>query len=69
MGMVKKWLWPVWSPDSKTDCIPKRNRWNKLFFLYAGTNSGQINVNYFGVGMVKNIHGLLVCEIPKSVVS
>ena len=35
-----KMLWSVWSQDSKIDCISKMNRWNELFFLHAGANSG-----------------------------
>ena len=28
----QKWVWPVWSWDSKFYCISKMNRWNKLIF-------------------------------------
>ena len=28
----QKWVWPVWWPDSKIDCIWRMNRWNKLIF-------------------------------------
>ena len=27
---VQKWVWPVWSHDSKIDCISRMSRWNKL---------------------------------------
>ena len=30
-GHDQKWIWSVWSWDSKIDCISKTNRWNKLF--------------------------------------
>ena len=32
VGMVKKWVWPVWSQESKIDCISKMNRLNELIF-------------------------------------
>ena len=28
----RKWLWPLWSKDTKIGCISKRNQWNKLVF-------------------------------------
>ena len=28
----QKWVWPVWSWDSKSDCISRMNRWNKPIF-------------------------------------
>ena len=28
----QKWVWPVWSQESKIDCILKMSRWNKLIF-------------------------------------
>ena len=31
-GHGQKWVWPVWSWDSKIDCISKLNRWNNLIF-------------------------------------
>ena len=30
-GMAK-WVWPVWSRDSKIGCISRMNRWNELIF-------------------------------------
>ena len=40
----QKWVWPVWSQDSKIDCISRINRWNELIFLHAGENSGELKV-------------------------
>ena len=31
-GHGQKWVWPVWSWDSKFDCISKLNQWNNLIF-------------------------------------
>ena len=28
----QKWVWPVWSWDSKIDCISRMNKWNELIF-------------------------------------
>ena len=32
VGYGPKWVWSVWSHDSKIDCISKMSRWNKLIF-------------------------------------
>ena len=34
------WVWPVWSWDSKIECIPKMNRWNKLIFCMLAQIQG-----------------------------
>ena len=47
-GHGQKWMWLVWSWDSKIDFISKMKRWNKLFFfffLHAVTNSGKLKVD------------------------
>ena len=31
-GNGKKWVWSVWSLNSKIDCISRMNRWNELIF-------------------------------------
>ena len=31
----QKWVWPVWSVDSKIDCISQMNSCNKLIFSYC----------------------------------
>ena len=31
-GHAQKWVWPVWSWDSKIDFISKLNKWNNLIF-------------------------------------
>ena len=28
----QKWVWPDLSQGSKTDCVLKKSRWNKLIF-------------------------------------
>ena len=30
VGVVKKWVWSLWSQDTKIGCISRRNQWNKL---------------------------------------
>ena len=30
MGHGQKWVWPIWSLDSKIDCISRKSWWNKL---------------------------------------
>ena len=41
----QKWVWPVWSWDTKIDCISRMKRWNRLIFLHAGTNPGNLRVD------------------------
>ena len=31
-GHGQKWLWPLWSSDSKVSCISGMKRWNRLVF-------------------------------------
>ena len=31
-GHGQKWVWPVWSGDSKTDCTSRMNGWNEVIF-------------------------------------
>ena len=69
-GHSRGWMWPVWSQDSKIDCISRMNRWNKLIFCMLV----QIKENYklfndFWVGLVKSGSDHLVHETPKSAVS
>ena len=47
------------------------NRWNKLTFLHAATNSRKLKLDSmaFWVGVVKNDHDLSVHETLKSAVS
>ena len=49
-GHGKKWVWSVWSHNSKIDCISKMNKFSKA----------KIWFNYCWVGMVKNSHNLIV---------
>ena len=50
VGHGQKYVWPVWSWDSKIECISKMNRWNKS--LHAGTKSQNLTVDsmIFGCG-------------------
>ena len=32
VGMVKKWVWPLCSQDSKIGCISRRSEWNEFIF-------------------------------------
>ena len=67
----QKWVWPVCWQDSKIGYISKMNRWNKLTFLHAATNSRKLKLDSmaFWVGVVKNDHDLSVHETLKSAVS
>ena len=40
----QKWVWPLWSQNSKFDSISRRSRWNVLIFLHADTYSGNLRV-------------------------
>ena len=42
-GMVKIWVWPIWSLDSKIECL-KNEQMELTDFLYAGTNSHNLKV-------------------------
>ena len=49
------WTWPrkgvaSLSWNSKIDCISKLNRWNKLIFFHAVTNSGKLKVDSIILG-------------------
>ena len=33
VGICQKWVWTIWSWNSKIDCISKVNRWNKVIFF------------------------------------
>ena len=48
-------MWPVWSLDSKIDCISRMNRWNNWYFAcwYRFTKTKSWSKNFW-VGMVKN---------------
>ena len=48
----QKWMWPVCSQDYNIGSISKMNRWNKLIFLQAGTNSGKLKVDSIILGWV-----------------
>ena len=69
----QKWVWLVWSRDSKTDYISEMNRWNmmklmKLIFAWwYKSRKTKSWFNDFWVDMVKN--SLLVHETQKSAVS
>ena len=49
-GYAQKWVWLLRSHDSKIGSISRINRWNKLIFLDADTNSGKIEVTSITVG-------------------
>ena len=71
-GHDEKWVWLVWSQDSKIDFIlTARNRWNKLDFLHAVTDLRKAKSCFSDcwVGVIKNGHGILLHETLKSAVS
>ena len=62
----QKWVWAVWSRDSKNDFIVRMNWWNRLIFaLLCKFKKAKNYFNDFWVGLVKNGHGYLVHEIMK----
>ena len=54
LGHVQKWVWSIWSLDSKVDCVSRKN-WLDWFFACC-YNSQQIRrwLKFLGVSMVKN---------------
>ena len=43
VGKVKKWVWPVWSLNSKFNCI-MNEQMEQTDFLHTGANSGHLKV-------------------------
>ena len=43
-GYGQKWVWLLWSHGSKTDCISKKNQWNRMIFLKSNTSSGKLKI-------------------------
>ena len=63
----QKWVWSVWSWDSKIVCISRMNWWNELIFSWwCKFGKGKSYFNDFWVGLVKNGRGHLVHETLKS---
>ena len=66
-----KWAWPVWWGSSKSNCIWRRNRWNKLILcMLIQIHKIKCWSNIFWVGMVKNGcgqsgHGNLKLTVPQ----
>ena len=52
----KKWVWPIWSLDSKLECISRINRWYDLIFCMQTQihTNWKVIGNFGGVMMVKN---------------
>ena len=65
-GCGQKWVWPVWSRDSKIGCISRMDRCNDWFLACrCKFKKAKSHFNDFWVGQVKNGHGHLVCEMLK----
>ena len=55
VGHGQKWVWPIWSLDSKIDYILRMNRWNYWFFAcWYKFMLIKRWLNNFWVGMIKN---------------
>ena len=62
-GHGLKWVSPVWSRDSKIDCISRMSWWNELIFcMLMQIQKSEKLFKRFLVGVVKNGHGHLVHE-------
>ena len=63
----QKWVWLVWSRDSKINCITKLDWWSKLIFcMLIKSQNAKSWFNDFWVGVFKNDLGLLVYETKKT---
>ena len=68
-GCGQKWVWPVWSWDSKIDCTARRNGWNELIFcmLVQIQESLKLFNSFFEWVLSKmGVATYLVCETLKS---
>ena len=66
-GHGQKWLWLVWSRDSKINCVTKLNWWNKLIFcMLIKSQRAKSWFNDFWVGVFKNDLGFLVYETKET---
>ena len=63
--MVKKWVWPVWSGDSKSGFVSRMNRWNEQFFAYWQKFRKAKNITMISIGGC----AYLIHETLKSVLS
>ena len=56
VGHFQKWIWPIWSLDSKIECYLKNGQMKLTNFFHVGTNLYKLKscLKIFGVGMVKN---------------
>ena len=60
-GHGQKWVWPIWSQDSKIGCISRMNWWHELIFcMMAQIQKAKSYFNGFWIGQVKSGHGHLV---------
>ena len=61
VGMARKWVWPIWSQDSKIGCISRMNWWHELIFcMMVQIQKAKSYFNGFWIGLVKSGHGHLV---------
>ena len=66
-GCGQRWVWPVWSQDSKIDCISRMSWWNELIFcLLVQIQERESDFNEFWVNVVEIGCGHLVNETLKS---
>ena len=61
IGHGRKWVWPVWSWDSKIDCISRMNWWNELIFAcWCKFRKSKSFIQWFSGGRVQK------CVLPFS---
>ena len=65
-GHGQKWVWPVWSQDSKICCISRMNWRNELFAWWCKFRKAKSCFNDFWLGLIKNGHDHLAHEILRS---
>ena len=66
-GHGQKWMWPVWSWDSKIDCISKLYRWNNLIFcMLVQMQEGWKLIQSFLIGRCQKWQWLFSSWDPKT---
>ena len=53
----QKWVWPIWSLDSKIDCISRKNWWNWFFACWYNFTQVKWWLKILGLGLFKNGSG------------
>ena len=67
-GRGQKCVWPVWSQDSKIDCISGMNWYgmNRVFAYWWNFRKGKNNFNHFWMSVIKIRNDHLIHETLRS---